>query len=397
MPAYGMAPVGTSSACPRIQSTAPQAVRHELCFQSSGRPRDMRRELEEWRESRRARRATASVLRGPSCSGGLIRSKALLCETAASAFSAPVTPARQRAHVNAVSPLDEICHGAAGGGSGSRGICARGTAAAAAASMAAVQLQAAGAAPGAVTAERPTAAGKREPGLDSMDSAARSSAAVAAALVCLEERLQVPRPPPSSPSTPFADRLGRLGLAGASRMATPQNALATALAALEAATGCSPGRPRGGHASPADAEEPEAAQEEWGLQVAKEEAEDEAPEAAPGIEDLDSLELWHRWLERHAVVWPPPTVLDMEDHLSRAYDIFIFWFFEARDRANTLLPESAQRPPEPLACIPEYPLDWPQWRIDSFELREAARAARGRAAKQRKEVLAEGGVFGSLA
>merc|ERR550525_265061 len=82
-----------------------------------------------------------------------------------------------------------------------------------------------------------------------------------------------------------------------------------------------------------------------------------------------------RRIERHEIVWPQPTALDMEDHLSRAHDMIIFWFFEARDRISSSLPEP-QQPSEILDVIQEYPSYWPQWRIDSFDLREAARAAR---------------------
>eukprot|EP00913_Durusdinium_trenchii_P022705 g21324.t1 len=43
-------------------------------------------------------------------------------------------------------------------------------------------------------------------------------------------------------------------------------------------------------------------------------------------------------VRRHMPSWPTRTALDMEDHLSRAQDIFTFWFYEARYRARCALP-----------------------------------------------------------
>merc|ERR1711879_928637 len=83
-------------------------------------------------------------------------------------------------------------------------------------------------------------------------------------------------------------------------------------------------------------------------------------------------------LRRHKTHWPPRTVLDMEDHLCRAPDLEVFWFFEMRDRANNSLAEPIAET-GPCGTVHEYPPDWPQWRIESFELREAARAGRAEA------------------
>jgi len=81
-------------------------------------------------------------------------------------------------------------------------------------------------------------------------------------------------------------------------------------------------------------------------------------------------------LRRHVIQWGEPVPLTEEDLLSRAHDIYTFWFFETRERIANKLTEFDENPTSPLACIAEYPPDWPQWRIDSFDLREAARAAR---------------------
>lgn len=114
---------------------------------------------------------------------------------------------------------------------------------------------------------------------------------------------------------------------------------------------------------------PEVASEP-GEAEAQEEAEKHVEEAAADTDEVAEL---RKHVRRHEISWPQPTALGMEDHLSRAFDIRLFWFFEARDRLNNSVPELQEQPLEP---IHEYPADWPQWRIDSFELREAARAGR---------------------
>eukprot|EP00929_Paragymnodinium_shiwhaense_P104104 TRINITY_DN68115_c0_g1_i1.p1 TRINITY_DN68115_c0_g1~~TRINITY_DN68115_c0_g1_i1.p1 ORF type:complete len:871 (-),score=236.00 TRINITY_DN68115_c0_g1_i1:146-2758(-) len=86
---------------------------------------------------------------------------------------------------------------------------------------------------------------------------------------------------------------------------------------------------------------------------------------------------------RHLIVWGDPPELDTEDILSRAFDVRHFSFFERRDRAAIKV--AASRPPfadKALARIQEYPPGWPRWRINSFELREAAIAGRRRSRRQ---------------
>eukprot|EP00927_Polykrikos_kofoidii_P009606 TRINITY_DN14009_c0_g1_i1.p1 TRINITY_DN14009_c0_g1~~TRINITY_DN14009_c0_g1_i1.p1 ORF type:complete len:557 (-),score=121.84 TRINITY_DN14009_c0_g1_i1:81-1751(-) len=92
-------------------------------------------------------------------------------------------------------------------------------------------------------------------------------------------------------------------------------------------------------------------------------------------EEDEEVELRHR-IREHVIVWGECTELDSEDLLSRAFDIRQFSFFEARDRAEALVSTSERLVCEPFECIPEYPPGWPRWKIDSFELREAARAGR---------------------
>lgn len=99
------------------------------------------------------------------------------------------------------------------------------------------------------------------------------------------------------------------------------------------------------------------------------------------LHEMGSLSDVHAALEAHVVCWPAPTALDLEDHLSRAPDIRIFWFMDVRDRMYTAaMLANWEQSAVPLEPIHEYPQNWPQWRINSFELREACRAGRAAAA-----------------
>mmetsp|Transcript_10809 Transcript_10809/g.28601 ORF Transcript_10809/g.28601 Transcript_10809/m.28601 type:complete len:382 (-) Transcript_10809:72-1217(-) len=200
-----------------------------------------------------------------------------------------------------------------------------------------------------------------------------------------EERDQVPRAPPSSPvrrPAPEDDPTRPLQLSRHS----PQDLAAALEAALRplvvsaaaeapacdtvgGAMAAAPPCERlseEGVADSAFAAEPESI--EAGAIVAGEAPDDVWDE--PGDEEA----ALRRRLRAHVVEWGELNVIDNEDHLCRAFDISIFSFFEARDRARQRVLDM----PEPVALesIPEYPPGWPRWRIDSFELREAARAAR---------------------
>ncbi|CAJ1435725.1 unnamed protein product [Effrenium voratum] len=60
------------------------------------------------------------------------------------------------------------------------------------------------------------------------------------------------------------------------------------------------------------------------------------------------LRAWRHRVRRHSPSWSRPTSLDMEDHLSRAHDIFTFWFFEMRDRLRvSFKPLEAKLAPVP--------------------------------------------------
>lgn len=82
------------------------------------------------------------------------------------------------------------------------------------------------------------------------------------------------------------------------------------------------------------------------------------------------VDRWRQRVHRHTITWPAQTALDMDDHLSRAHDIYDFWFFELRDRVSHALPNfRSTKVPE---RIQEFPASWPKWRIDSARLRDEA-------------------------
>ncbi|CAE7583281.1 unnamed protein product [Symbiodinium microadriaticum] len=62
---------------------------------------------------------------------------------------------------------------------------------------------------------------------------------------------------------------------------------------------------------------------------------------------------WRHRVRRHVISWPAQTALDMEDHLSRAHDLFTFWFFEMRERIKTLLDSKVYQKPVSLSPIYE--------------------------------------------
>jgi len=110
---------------------------------------------------------------------------------------------------------------------------------------------------------------------------------------------------------------------------------------------------------------------------------DECSSAVSSVDyqKFDSISDVRAALESHILCWPAPTALDLEDHLSRAPDVRIFWFLDVRDRMyNAAMAEDWEQSSTALEPIQEYPPGWPQWRIDSFELRQACRANREAAA-----------------
>eukprot|EP00930_Biecheleria_cincta_P092833 TRINITY_DN8288_c1_g2_i1.p1 TRINITY_DN8288_c1_g2~~TRINITY_DN8288_c1_g2_i1.p1 ORF type:complete len:911 (-),score=171.44 TRINITY_DN8288_c1_g2_i1:174-2906(-) len=88
------------------------------------------------------------------------------------------------------------------------------------------------------------------------------------------------------------------------------------------------------------------------------------------LESTLDADAWRQRVRSHSIKWTPLSTLDMDDHLSRAFDIYEFWFFESRDRVSNKLPKF--EPTKLPDRIPEFPPNWPQWRIDSARLRDEA-------------------------
>eukprot|EP00747_Dinoflagellata_sp_TGD_P162544 gnl/TRDRNA2_/TRDRNA2_180245_c0_seq1.p1 gnl/TRDRNA2_/TRDRNA2_180245_c0~~gnl/TRDRNA2_/TRDRNA2_180245_c0_seq1.p1 ORF type:complete len:530 (+),score=104.31 gnl/TRDRNA2_/TRDRNA2_180245_c0_seq1:73-1590(+) len=127
-------------------------------------------------------------------------------------------------------------------------------------------------------------------------------------------------------------------------------------------------------------------------EIDEEQHEDEEAEAAEDLRD-EHIE-WLRRIARHRISWPAQTALEVEDHLCRASDLLTFWFFESRERVFSAVGEwESLTDKEPFECIHEYPPDWPQWRKKSYDLREQARAARAEAARNRTPTKSAAGTL----
>lgn len=90
------------------------------------------------------------------------------------------------------------------------------------------------------------------------------------------------------------------------------------------------------------------------------------------VGEASELDKWRHKIICHQPDWPAQPLLDMEDHLSRSFDIRIFWFFELRDRRDKHF--GGDLPPaQELESIPEFPPSWSQWQIESARSRSAMR------------------------
>mmetsp|Transcript_29217 Transcript_29217/g.67262 ORF Transcript_29217/g.67262 Transcript_29217/m.67262 type:complete len:548 (-) Transcript_29217:6-1649(-) len=115
-------------------------------------------------------------------------------------------------------------------------------------------------------------------------------------------------------------------------------------------------------------QQPEPEPEELSVSSQRSKAED----AKTWREELDCFK---KDIKTHETSWPPQTLMDIEDYLSRAYDFSTFLFINRRDVIEKHLPEPLPDRGE-LETLHEYPVDWPRWRIASFELRRTMRQAR---------------------
>jgi len=372
--------------------------------------RDMRRELEEWKQMRaRKERARLRTDKRVSQRGNMRPHRKppsdenageTMCQRRkADGAPSPMTPGKKRMHMNAQSPLMEICQNSG----------------------------------------RPWMDELRQetrPEVSPVQSRTRNTGteAVDAELAAWEDSIRAPRPPPSSPSTPMAacmlkigfdfkspstylavieavsdtlacdsppvqqKLLSRLEEQGSSEDESVKSPLRSCVSSssrllfspLEERHGMDQHRVDGCQGwlenSVERAERPEEVREERQEESEQHEVspevrvredvsetDDGGQETSCDWDDDEHMLLIDR-LERHRVSWPEPTCLTMEDHLSRAADVVTFWFFEVRDRRNLLF--MAPEVPQPLPTLHEHPPGWPRWRIKSVELRESARSAR---------------------
>lgn len=372
----------------------PLQCKQDCTMQLTPEGRDMRRELEAWRQARSARKSATTRSKNDRGSRQSSRSTYASKENTVNRVTphrkttdsnqACATPVKNHPHVNAVSPLSEVCQN---NGTFLTPIHSCGHA------------------------------------LQSMDPAGDAASAVSSMVAAWEEQVRMPRVPPTSPANEFTTcsqggdpsmvpELFPYTLAAAlnvvldgadTESTSPEQHVSTRMQAMpvEWASFMQKTHPRPQRllerleqaefedveeantstsicAAPVEYDNQEIINEteHWEDEIAEQQMHDQSIE-----EEWDELASLRYRLQRHAISWPQPTTLEMEDHLSRSYDIIIFWFFEMRDRTNNALQE-IQNTKEPLECIHEYPLEWPQWRIHSFDFREAARAARA-GARQR--------------
>lgn len=307
--------------------------------------RDMQKELMEWREAKAARASRAvtclTPTRGTRSNENTPRSvhhssSQVIDENLmpwSYTASPPLTPAKRRGHVNAISPLMEVSQNVQRPSSDVRHCRASGFAS-------------------------PRSPVQEQPRRKSVDD-------VHAEISVWEESIQVPSVPPPSPSKPL-DHLRR-------RERHEQRLLRGFLENLPASV----------HIVFPE----EASPERRRLLTCLEQSEEMVVEVRNELQDVcrvreeaqelrpDSDSPFRLAVLNHEVVWPYQTALDMEDYLCRAHDLEVFWFFEARWRAHERTADELM-PSMPFETIEEYPPNWPQWQIESVRSRSAMRARR---------------------
>lgn len=114
------------------------------------------------------------------------------------------------------------------------------------------------------------------------------------------------------------------------------------------------------------------------------------PDEDVQVPEPDELDEFRQRVQNHQQDWPPQTLLDMEDNLCRSYGFTMFWFFERRDLLNAASAHDRQ-PAATMSSIPEFPPNWAQWQIESARSRSAMARQRKRSTGRHpldcKEVL----------
>lgn len=341
----------------------------------AAKPRDMHKELLEWRREKSTRK---------SAWGNENASR----RWQAPGDGAPKTPVKRRGHVSAVSPLMEVCSNCVQS-TGGQNRCRP-----SASSYASPQLVYGGSPHSPATSSAAVADGL-EAGADCWEEGANQDTFVTPAgagadlfeleLIAWEEAALEPAAPAPSPATPSRGLKGRneeahcLSIAGflhglprtlavafgsdsveGNRTSVPvQRSLHSCLQQAEVAE----------DATCVEALEPASLKEEPSPSV--------FGNQMPPEPEVDELCDFFLAVENHQPWWPAQTALEMEDHLSRAYDIVAFAFLERRELANHRA--SHDRPAhirEELVRIPEYPSSWQKWQVSSSHSRSAMRARR---------------------
>lgn len=358
-----------------------------------GPGRDMRMELLEYKKQRALRRGDENM----PVRNGVVPSRMKVHDEAlpmwGQAQSPPRTPLKSRGHVNAISPLMEVCQNT-GKSTGEMKRCRP-----SASPVPSAPLVLSASPPSTPTAS--SASNQRR----CPTSPEMTEEHCSHELRAWEEAAQAPSVPPASPATPYVGLLlsrheaserrllqGFLGALPASlrveaispsHSPVPRLDIAGSAASHEArwaspvrAVSPSPDNCSATRRTIAlEAESPVPAVLESSLQQPSEHDEEQQFSDDESLE-ADELEQFLDDVRNHEEVWPPRTILDMEDHLSRSHDILTFLFFEVRDRAeHRTANERAERGLhlEPLTSIREYPPGWTAWQIESARSRSAMR------------------------
>lgn len=408
--------------------------------------RDMQRELRDWRMTKAADRgansdgACLTPTRVKSARTDENTPTRMRCKASDSkAHSPPKTPGTGRAH-NALSPLMEVCQNT-GRSIGEMKRCRLGASPLASpASFCASPPLATTSSVAAAATTRQTSVSKSPP----MEEAESGMDHFALEMMAWEEGVQEPCAPPPSPATPFVglsrrsdathccDLHGflhalpvslRIALGDADRewshtvpeehlQSSPlRRSLLECLDQTDAGTGEATGQlpstsavqllspatssttplplqcsPKAGEAAapPLAVESPVSPNASISMLSLSDEGD--------AVEADDACSPRRQAIQNHTMVWPAQTALEMEDHLSRAANIEVFWFFEVRDRCNWRTAHE-RLDQTPLDCVPEYPCSWAQWQIDAAHARSVATRAR----KTKVQPAVHGRAFGSAA
>lgn len=373
--------------------------------------RNMQQELQDFRKRRAAERAAFEAATSTPTRVKTMRSDENTPTRSAASMRgkvfddgfSPKTPSHLRRHVNAVSPLMEVCQNTARSAGELRRCRSSPVASpATASSVAGLKMQTQ------ISSSRPMKECILDDSIQAMDSFLREAHHAVSELIAWEEAAQAPSVPPASPATPYQGLASRcevdhniaiqgflhglphsLGVAASQEQVAQTAPLRQDLLSrldeseVDTLTPCpafqapfrsppssitSPGLLRSPNAEALDGTLPVESPVPLSLEASLLNVEDEQP----SMSEADEMVLT---IQCHQMMWPQQTLLCMEDYLSRSHDIEMFWFFEVRDLANTKTAKE-RKFQESLDSIPEYPPNCPLWKIESDRSRSAMRSRR---------------------